>query len=99
MKLKQYLNEAFVQSEPIKSITMINKERLTKRIFLSIKGDTYEIVVDTESLAPTTVRGVKSTLVRSKFTDEKKALKSFDTKVNNAKKKEWKEKSISRWSK
>ena len=81
------------RSEPVKNIEMVNKDKMTKSIHLSQNRDgSFEISVDTESLAPTSVRGVKSSLVRSKYADEDKALKAFDKKVNNAKKKGWKEK-------
>lgn len=89
MRFQNYLIE--VQSESIKSVTFVSKDRMTKEISVSKKGNEYSIVVDTESSAPLSVRGVKSSLARSKYTDEDKALKAFDKKVAMAKKKGWKE--------
>ena len=86
--------EILKQSEPVKSIKMISKDRMTKSISLHKNVDeTFDIIVDTESVAPTSVRGVKSSLARTKKIEgEDKALKLFDKKIAAAKKKGWKEK-------
>ena len=91
MKTFRMILEAQVES--VKSVKMISKDRMTKEIVLFKKPDgTFEIVADTESDAPTTVRCVKSTLAWTKIDDEQKALKMYDKKVAAAKKKGWKEK-------
>jgi hypothetical protein len=83
--------QILLAEETVKSAKLI-KAGNTKSIDLFQQGDKFLIIMDTESPAPTTVRGVKSTLVRTKAEDEGKAMKMFDKKVAFAKKKGWKEK-------
>jgi hypothetical protein len=92
--IDKYLGEANM-FEPIKQITLLNKQKFSKMISLSKhRNGSFEITVNTESPAPTSVTGVKSSLSRTKFKadEEEKANKAFDKKVAFATKKGWKKK-------
>jgi len=55
------------------------------------RGETqYELVIDTESPAPTSLKGVKSSLVRKKFDSEESIIDAFEKSVKMANQKGWK---------
>lgn len=96
MKLKRYLTEGWRQKQgnTLDHVVMLNDKRNTKSFSLYSYNDEsdFVIVIITETDAPNTVKGVKESIVRKKFTDKDKAIKSFKKSVAMAKKKGWKEK-------
>jgi hypothetical protein len=86
-RYESYFTEA---SRELKK-TKFKKGNFIKEIVLyaSAYSDKTELIIDTESPAPSSVRGVKSSLVRKSFPDEAQGTEAFDKAVKSALSKGW----------